>query len=378
MSSKVRSSSFELLRIVAMLGIAFNHVLIQDRMLGQPLGVRSVNKVLTNFGGVGDVVFFGLTAWFLCAQQTLSIKRNWRRIWLLERQVLFYSWLFFALYCGARFGLGWFPVQLGLAKLTANTVLPLMTSLWWYPTSYCLFMLMAPFITPALRTLGRTKHAMLAATLVLVWGILPYFTPDMNYGVLLFLYLYVIISYIRWYEDELINSATVARAMVFIGLASGLAIDFIFNALIGHSNPYSYFNAPWKLPSIAVGVGLLMLAHQHQRMRSKVINAVASTMLVVYLIVTYPVCGALFAWLIKEYAAPQGPWLQLVMSALLAVVVYCLGILLDFLRQIIFRATIDRRQGHWFAVIWERTSVLANALLKRSRRHVGTLALDEK
>lgn len=114
MSSKVRSSSFELLRIVAMLGIAFNHVLIQDRMLGQPLGVRSINKVLTNFGGVGDVVFFGLTAWFLCAQQTLSIKRNWRRIWLLERQVLFYSWLFFALYCGARFGLGGFPSQLDM------------------------------------------------------------------------------------------------------------------------------------------------------------------------------------------------------------------------------------------------------------------------
>ena len=64
-----RNSRIEVLRLIAMLGITLNHfpwdysALSVDGSRGfAPLFIINL---LTNFGGVGDCLFFGISAWFM-------------------------------------------------------------------------------------------------------------------------------------------------------------------------------------------------------------------------------------------------------------------------------------------------------------------------
>lgn len=83
----VRESGIEILRIWAMFLIVLNHFpwLDQDGFVPTVL-----NTVIKSWGGVGDCAFFLISAWFL-ANENGSIKRSFRRVWMLERQLLAYS-----------------------------------------------------------------------------------------------------------------------------------------------------------------------------------------------------------------------------------------------------------------------------------------------
>lgn len=56
--------------------------------------------------------------------------------------------------------------------LLSKTVLPLLTNMWWYPTSYALFLLLLPFISHSLQKIGYRNHKALAICVLLLWGAL--------------------------------------------------------------------------------------------------------------------------------------------------------------------------------------------------------------
>ena len=102
--------------------------------------------------------------WFLLDRQN-TLKSSLKRIWVLERELLFWSLALFAatlflrkagLYSGS------------VLKLAAHSVLPLTTSLWWYPTSYAMFLLLLPFLVTGMKALGERAHRSLALIALLM------------------------------------------------------------------------------------------------------------------------------------------------------------------------------------------------------------------
>ena len=78
--NKVRKSSFELLRILAMLMIVADHYVLQNGVKVSDIqgGASAIDSfVLYSFflipGKIGVAIFFGLTVWFL-ADRDLSLK----------------------------------------------------------------------------------------------------------------------------------------------------------------------------------------------------------------------------------------------------------------------------------------------------------------
>lgn len=90
-SKKIRNSNVELVRLIAMVMIVLNHTpwvncLYVDPNIGyiQRLGMTLTVSFLSNWGGVGDCLFFIISAWFLC-EENQSLKRNIARCWHLEK-----------------------------------------------------------------------------------------------------------------------------------------------------------------------------------------------------------------------------------------------------------------------------------------------------
>lgn len=89
-----RNSSIELLRIVAMFMILAHHFVVHNGYDAKnlPLGPERISFQLVMQGGgkVGVVIFFTISAWFFLDKEQ-TIKSNLKRIWILEREVLFWS-----------------------------------------------------------------------------------------------------------------------------------------------------------------------------------------------------------------------------------------------------------------------------------------------
>lgn len=152
-----RNSSIELLRIIATYLIILRHFVVFNTLdvWSQPLSVNKLvlEGILYPSGKVGVVLFFLISAWFLCESST-DIKASFKRVWILEREILFYSFALLALfYCIDRKQI--------TKSLLVKTVFPISTNLWWYVTSYAIFLVLMPFVSKGLRALGEkfTRHA---------------------------------------------------------------------------------------------------------------------------------------------------------------------------------------------------------------------------
>lgn len=167
-----RNSSIELLRIIAMFMILAHHFIVHNTydVLKLPLGPERIffQLVMQGGGKIGVVIFFSISAWFFLDKEQ-TIKSNLRRMWIMERELLFWSLTLMAFYFVFD------RADLGAATMMKSGM-PLSMSLWWYATSYAIFLALLPFLSKGLKALGREYHLALAATALVIWG-LTGFTP---------------------------------------------------------------------------------------------------------------------------------------------------------------------------------------------------------
>lgn len=355
----MRNSSVEVLRTFAVFTILFTHFLLVDLRHDPDMSLRIVTSFLTQLGGLGDDLFFGISAWFLCVERTPNLKRNCRRAWILERQLLFYSLACLLMLLAAQYVLHVqvFDSARAVGAAVIRSVFPTVSSLWWYPTAYIIFLLIHPMLDRGLRSLGEGSHGMLALVLTAVWGVLPQQSYGMGLSVVLFVFIYVLVSYIRWYRDRWVRSSRVGRNAMLVGLILG-GVPMLIAAVTNQS--FSYLNDPAKLPSLLVSFGILSAAVRGRETHSRVVNAIASCSLAVYILPGYPqVFGGIWKVI---YAITGGyrsvPWLMLAANVGIIIAVFLGSVMVDLVRQWLFSLTVDRRKGAWFALLWQRAERL--------------------
>lgn len=368
---RVRNSNVEALRLMAMLLVVFNHFLWNvDAILDGSQGVDryallNALGILQNFGGVGDDLFFGISAWFLCAEN-ISLKRDLKRAWVLERQLLFYSIVLFVISTGIwlRFGIGDFSWKT-VAVDGVTSLFPIVTIRWWYPTSYVVFLLFHSWVDSALRAFGRRTHRNLAVAMIIAWGIVPYY-DIVGYSPLLFLYLYTVVSYVRWYMVDRISSPSATTRMIVIGLLLGIVSNSVAQFLSPNAPVLAvWMNKPRCIPSLLISLGLLVKATQAKPRYSRVVNMFAGSTLAVYLMI-----GSM----LSRYAAMAcdalgaSGWMRYGEEFAVAVAFFCGGILIDLARRGLFAVTVDRRPGMWFEKVW--TTVVQRDIFEACVRRV--------
>ncbi|RSX55504.1 symporter [Bifidobacterium dolichotidis] len=91
-----RNSSIELLRIISMFMIvAFHYTLANDDTEWLTNQATTFTKFVYEFvfmggGWVANFIFFAISTWFLL-DRTKTLKQNLKSIWILDRQILFWS-----------------------------------------------------------------------------------------------------------------------------------------------------------------------------------------------------------------------------------------------------------------------------------------------
>ncbi len=328
-----------------------------------PFGVlRFLLQLFLESGGkIGVVIFFAISAWYLLEREQ-TLRGCLRRVWNLEKEVLFYSlvlaglfFLFFRTHVGARYLL--------------KSFMPLTQQVWWYPTAYAIFLLLLPYLASGLRALGRRRHLALCLILVALYGVLAMVPgTQMVSQAWSFVYLFVLIAGYRWY----VEGARDFRPLPMITAgAELLAVCVVLSmgawALAGVQMGAKYGNfvtSEVRLPVLLVGFGVFLL-FQQRAFYSRAINGLARGAFAVYLITEYPpVREVLWHGALDLGSLMANPWGFFVALGLLLGIYLCCTAF-DLVRQRVFRATVDPLWDRLFEVLygWARTAV--GALMRR-------------
>ena len=230
-----------------------------------------------------------------------------------------------------------------------GTVFPFITSHWWYPTSYILFLLIFPWLTEGLRQFGKKKHGLLVLLLCSLQGIFPWSIIRLNigYNITLFVYLYVLLSFFRWYTPEILVNTNVARILISIGFLFGVFTVIGIQILKPNAQNRVWLNCPSCFPSLFIAFGLLVYANKNNQFYSRIINKLASATLGVYLILTSEGVADGLSYLQHEILDGTG-LLRICIISLFAVIFFCFGLCFDLVRQLIFSAFFDGNKGRVF------------------------------
>lgn len=281
-----RNSSVETLRILAMLMIVTSHCVMFTN-LDVPARPFGVNKVLVETflysgGKVGVVAFFAISAWYL--SEAGGVKAGLRRVWILEREMLFWSLVLLA----ATVALD--RTQVGMT-LAAGSLFPTITGLWWYPTAYAVFLLFFPFLVTGLRALDKTAHGALAIIMLVLFTGLDMVMPLSAVGLpggnyLSFIYIYVLITYYRWHMTPM-RTATAWWMLAggYALIAAGAVGGGLLYQATGRLQTLQVYvgKVEFRLPVLMIGLALFVL-FERRECHSAAVNTIAASTFGVYLI----------------------------------------------------------------------------------------------
>lgn len=353
-----RNSNVESLRIVGIVLILLNHSLQIDCLPVAAFPWNSVLNLLSRLGGLGDVIFFGITAYYLANSETkLTLKGQLRRIWLLERQLLVYSiGCYIATLVVWINGLGFNSFDINaLVALGLKSLIPLSSNLWWYPTAYTVFIIVLPFLNVLLRRLGTRIHGALAAALFVLCSFSTLPGPfSLGWTPALFVYQYIVFSFVVWYLHP---NRNVLFSLILFSMLMGV-IGPLTYGVTGSDVSGRDLNMPQSIVPMTLGFSLVLLMVELPARTNRVVNRLASCSFAAFLLLCYP-SGLLLVG--KVVGAISGLMGELWVARIFFETLYALGVLLialviDTLRQAIFSITFDRRRGGLFDSLWSIAS----------------------
>ena len=358
---KMRNSSVELLRVISMLMVVAHHFVVHNLDNAWDINGDSSRFLIAVFaaplGKISIVSFFAVTAWFLCEKEN-GFRVSFQRVWKMELQVLFYAWGMCVLF-----------VIFDRRLLNVSTILksffPVSTDLWWYVTSYILFLLLFPFLNKGLYLLGKQYHLYLCLVTIVVWGgiqgVLPNGYMDLANSVA-FVWIYILISYYKWYMKSFSFGASMWIAGA--GFVLCLLPRFVFGYLptvaslsypLNRVRPAAtdIFSMEWKLPVMMAGLGLVLVFTAFS-FNNRVINWLAKSSFSVYLITEYPLMRTLLWKKYFTFSSLEDRAIPVAISfVVLVFLIYLLCALVDTLRRLVFRFMIDKPANWLSNKIWD-------------------------
>ena len=177
--NKERDSNLELLRIVSMIMIILHHLICYN--LQAPHNIT--NYLFLGLGKIGVGIFMLITGYYMINKKNISYKK----IFLLELQVLFYTIIILLIYTLITNNLN--------IDLLFSSLLPLITKSYWFYTSYFVIYILIPIINKVINKLNQFQYFMII--IGMTWIII--ICHVLSFDETLLLYYYLIGGYIRKY-----------------------------------------------------------------------------------------------------------------------------------------------------------------------------------
>ncbi|MDJ8944484.1 acyltransferase family protein [Clostridium perfringens] len=269
---KIRESNIEILRIIAIIMVIGLHYLNEN--MGGALGALSnghINYYIAHYIESLNIVavnlFVIVSSYFLVDK---SIPKPSKVIKLVILSY-FYGLLFYII--GIIFNINEFNF-IGLIK-SINLFL---YGGYWFVKIYIILYLLSPFINKFINTLNKKSHKGIIIVIGIFFSVWPSFLPhapnnDDGYGIISFIFLYLIVAYIKKYYE---NSKNTKYYICIYFLA--VSITFIFS-IIPFKSAWTYNFVFNIIGSIALFLGIKKL-----KLKSNIINYIATYTFAIYLI----------------------------------------------------------------------------------------------
>lgn len=157
-------------------------------------------------GFIGVDIFIIISGYFLIEKEAIDIKKIVRLI----TSILFYSVIFFAIYC--TIAKNSFTIN-GLL----NSLLAVSSGEYWFLTFYILLYLISPYINKVLNNLSKKEWDKIIIVSTVIISMYPTFVGT-NFNLdkfPLFIYLYVIGAYIKTHSIELLAKMSFIKNFIF-------------------------------------------------------------------------------------------------------------------------------------------------------------------
>lgn len=306
--SKDRDSTFEVLRIIAMLGIIFDHLSVHGLPVFNP-PYTDVGQYLLHlipfdiFGNIGNFIFIFISGWFLTGKSF-----SWKKLGTLWLQIYSTSVIITAL-------VYFFKLQIvnyaDIGRLmiegfdaTARTItkksfiislLPFYYSSNWYGSAYTLFFILLPLIDKLVVNLSRREHKYYTFLLIIL-AQTKLFRGETVFNisnVIIFIAGYFLIKYVKLYEPDFLKNkkrnALIAGSLLIVHWLYKLACCFIFYRaeLSNKYLPLFISRIPDHIACfIPMIIGLMIFLNMKDIKipQNKIVNLIASTTFGIYLI----------------------------------------------------------------------------------------------
>lgn len=333
-----RQVQFELLRIVAMLGVVMNHVFnyglriygdyhaeVSDASGGAVWTVLQMFKLLA-LPSVNCYVL--ITGYFLFDRLSLRTRGLWK-VWIT-------TWLY-------AVGIYLFCAVTGLVTFDATELLrhatPILSNDYWFVTSYVVLLLLAPFISRVMMRATQRQYlwALLAGGVVCFQPLLGWFLMD-EQQILLFVYLYMIGGYIHRFADELLPLRR--AAVCFLAVLAVMFAYTLYKNLRDGDNSFDVFAMAYHGLVLPQSVALFCVAKglriQSERLK-RVVFSLAPLSFAVYVIHTQPL---VHRWLWDEsfrFLSCRPPLLLPLDCIAITLAVFFVCIVIEGIRQNVSR-----------------------------------------
>lgn len=325
----IRKSNFELLRIISMLMIIGLHYFGNcnaNELLGRDSNNYYVYYIIQSLFICSVNVFVLITGYFSVNEVFIKM----RKIVVLLIDVIFWG------------AIGYFVlISLGLDvfnfKEFIKNCIPFIVGRLWFLKVYIILVLLIPFINILIKNISKSNFKALIIICTILFSVWPSFFPhppvtDSGFGIIQFIYLYLIAAYIR------IHLTNYPKPIIcLLGyLISAYIIYFIMVNEIGYSWSYNY------LFVIIESIFLFLLFAQFT-FKSKIINNFASSSFVVYLIHS---CESfmviIYDWIFdSKNAIFTNSFVFLLNFILCLFIFYLFGYVLDNIKQFLFKKFVN-------------------------------------
>ncbi len=332
-----RNSSFELLRIIAMILIVTYHYSLHggfDKITHSNLCLNTFFLQILLFGGkLGCHLFMLITGYFM-----IKGKMNYKKIFKLFLELEFYSIILFLVF---RFGLG----EKYSKQDWLRNLMPLIYGNW-FVVNYIMLYCFIPFINKFLLSIDKNAFKKLMIITIAVYSIVPsifYYIDKYQWSFSNFDYMIVIYllgAYIRLYGIPKFENKKYCIKVIVFSYVVLLGLTIIFDIIAVSLKKDLYVNMATKA-QVQTSILLILIAislfyfFKKTSFNSKIINFIAPSMLGVYLIHDN---GIFKSWYWKEFF-PNNNYLYsnyLFVHFLIKVIgIFIVSLIIDLIRRLL-------------------------------------------
>ena len=339
---KKKEANFQFVKIIAMLMIISHHIVSKNafNIDTEVVGIM-VNKialqVMGNNAFIGNNLFFLVSAWFLSSKKEEAVNTQYSLSSCLriEKTVLFYSYAMCAIMLIFMGGVS--------KSILLKSIFPVTTGMWWYPTTYMIFLMIWPFYHQALFRFSDEdlkKFVLIAFSIWSISTLIPFANAGSS-NLIAFLMLYAIVILIR--RQDISFQSYSKMYCVFIVIPYMLAVlSIIVLDLLGTridvAAQYScyFMRGNFRPVSMIVSIGLFMWASTWKLRPNKTIDWLADATFGIYLFHMYPpVMKILFEKIFVIQDVIDKPYAVLWLIVI-TMVIFSLGVMIDTLRKALF------------------------------------------